>query len=46
MMVYDSFAETRGWDPRIVDELSLDELEWLPIITRARMVAREQLSDE
>ena len=40
-MVYDQFAEERGWTPRQVDELSRDELFWLPVIRKARVDAAE-----
>jgi hypothetical protein len=44
MMTYDRFAEERGWSPRVVDELTAEELFWLPVITRARTDAAEQLA--
>ena len=44
MFTYDRFADERGWDPRIVDELYSDELFWLPIIHAAKREAAEQLA--
>jgi hypothetical protein len=40
------FAKTRNWHPRQVDELTLDELEWLPIMEQATQDAVEQLRDK
>ena len=44
MLMYDKFAEERGWSPRMVDELTADELFWLPVITAARADASRQLA--
>lgn len=46
MLVYDAFAERYGWSPRVVDELNLDEIEWLPIVSSSKNDAREQLRDD
>ena len=36
MLTYHFFMKSyEGCHPRIVDELSLDEVEWLPLISRA-----------
>lgn len=36
MLTYHSFMKAfPGCHPRLVDELELDELEWLPLISRA-----------
>jgi hypothetical protein len=43
-MTYDKFAEERGWTPRQVDELSREELFWLPVIRAARLDASEQVA--
>jgi len=43
-MVYDRFAEERGWKPRQVDELTRDELFWLPVIKAARQDAAGQVA--
>jgi len=40
------FAKTRGWHPRQVDELTLDEMHWLPIMEAAGNEAVEQLRDK
>ena len=44
MLMYDKFAEERGWSPRVVDELTADELFWLPVITSAKADASRQLA--
>jgi hypothetical protein len=44
MLVYDRFADERGWNPRIVDELTEEELFWLPVIKAAKADAAEQLA--
>ena len=46
MLTYDRFAEERGWDPRVVDELSAEELFWLPVISSAKRAAAQQLADK
>lgn len=46
MLTYDWFARTRGWAPSVVDELSLDQLHWFPILESARNEAMEQLRDK
>lgn len=40
------FAKTRGWTPRQVDELTLDEIYWLPIMEEATNYAIEQLREK
>lgn len=45
-MVYDMFAEVRGWHPRQVDELTLDELDWLPVMSEARAKATRQIASQ
>jgi hypothetical protein len=44
MLVYDRFAEERGWTPRQVDELTDEEIFWLPVIRAARADAAETLA--
>lgn len=44
MLTYDRFADDRGWDPRVVDELYDDELYWLPLIKTAKQDAAQQLA--
>lgn len=46
MLVYNWFARLRGWNPRIVDELTLEEIEWLPVVEEALQLAAEQLKDD
>lgn len=46
MLVYNWFARARGWTPRQVDELTLEEMEWLPLIEEAIQYATEKLRDE
>jgi hypothetical protein len=43
MMVYDQFADERGWTPRQVDQLTRAELFWLPVISAAKREAAETL---
>ena len=43
MLAYDRFAEAYGWPPRVVDELTLDELFWLPVVRAAKLEAAEAL---
>lgn len=43
MLAYDRFAEEFGWSPRVVDELTLDEFFWLPLIREAKAIAAESL---
>jgi hypothetical protein len=43
MLVYDRYAGSGEWNPRIVDELELDELFWMPIIHEAKMIAAGQV---
>jgi len=45
MLVYNWYARARNWHPRQVDELHLDEMEWLPIIEEAVQAALEQDRD-
>ena len=42
--MYDKFAEERGWTPRQVDELTREELFWLPVISAARADASAQVA--
>ncbi len=44
MLIYSWFARARNWTPRQVDELSLDEMEWLPLIEEAVQDASSQIS--
>jgi hypothetical protein len=44
MLTYDRFADDRGWDPRIVDELTRDEIFWLPVISAAKRDAAGQVA--
>lgn len=43
MLAYDRFAEMYGWSPRVVDELTLDEMFWLPVVREAKADAAEAL---
>lgn len=36
MLTYEKFTGDMDWNPRIVDELSLDEEFWIPVIKEAR----------
>ena len=44
MLVYEKWADERGWDPRIVDELTAAELFWLPVIKAAKADAAAQVA--
>ena len=44
MLLYDRFAEERGWTPRQVDELTDEEAFWLPVIKQAKAEAAEQIA--
>ena len=46
MWIYHHFAEARGWTPRQVDELTLEEAHWLPVLKQAQGLAQSQLSDD
>ena len=46
MMIYDKFADAYGWSPRVVDELTLDEMFWLPVIRDAKAAAAEAVRDK
>lgn len=46
MLVYNWFRRTSNWHPRQVDELSLEEMEWLPLIEEAVQLALEQMKDD
>jgi hypothetical protein len=41
ILVYGYFKKDTGWHPREVDELTLEELEWIPIYEEAMYEARE-----
>lgn len=36
MLTYDKFIQQMDWHPRLVDELSLDEEFWLPVMKEAK----------
>lgn len=46
MLVYSWFSEVKGWDPRIVDNLTLEELEWFPMIKEASHQVSDIISKE
>ena len=39
MLTYDRFIQNMDWHPRIIDELSLEEEFWLPLVKDARVNA-------
>jgi hypothetical protein len=43
MFAYEQFAAEFSWDPRIVDELTLEEEFWLPVVRQAKTGAAEAL---
>lgn len=36
MLIYDKFIQGMDWHPRQIDELSLDEEFWLPVMKEAK----------
>lgn len=46
MMIYNWFARAHHWTPRQVDELGLDEVEWLPLLEEACHEASEVIQKE
>ena len=44
MWTYHWFAENMRWTPRQVDELTLEEAHWLPLISGAKGEAQAQLA--
>jgi len=46
MWIYHKFSKLKGWTPRQVDELTLEEMYWLPILEDAESIASSQLSDD
>lgn len=46
MLVYNWFARNKDWHPRIVDTLTIEELEWFPILEEAFSNAEEVISAE
>lgn len=45
MLTYVNFGGDKDMHPRDVDELELDELFWLPVISEARSSAQARLAD-
>lgn len=45
MITYQWFAEAYQWSPRQVDELSLEEVFWLPVLRGAMREAQEKYGD-
>lgn len=46
MIIYNFFARAHDWSPRVVDELDLDEVEWLPLLEEAAAQASETIQKE
>jgi hypothetical protein len=46
MLFYDYFARTYNWTPDTVDELTEEQMYWLPVIGNARGEATEQIQDK
>jgi hypothetical protein len=44
MLMYDRWADERGWPPEVVRRLRRKELFWLPVIKTAKQDAAEQLA--
>lgn len=45
MFLYNWFAVNWKWTPRQVDELTLEEIYWLPTVESARQEAVRQISN-
>ena len=45
MFIYDYFSQQYKWTPRQVDELTLEEMFWLPVLDSARQDAVRQLNN-
>jgi hypothetical protein len=43
MLLYDRWADERGWPPEVVRRLRRKELFWLPIVRQAKADAIEAL---
>jgi hypothetical protein len=43
MWLYHWYSENKGWTPRQVDELSLEEAYWLPLLKQAHGSAGDML---
>jgi hypothetical protein len=46
MWIYHWFSENRNWTPQQVDELTLEQAHWLPLLKDAQSGAQDQLSDD
>jgi hypothetical protein len=46
VFVYGWFKRNGNWHPREVDELYLDELEWIPVYEEAMDLAEEYISKQ
>lgn len=44
--MYNWFARAHDWSPRMVDELELEEVEWLPLMEEAAQQAQETIQKE
>ena len=45
MWLYHKFGKLRGWTPQQVDELTLDQQYWIPVMETAESIAVGQLSE-
>jgi hypothetical protein len=43
MIMYDFFARIYHWTPEQVRGLSMEEMEWLPLLEAARQAAQEDI---
>lgn len=46
MIIYNWFAKAYNWPPRVVDELDLEEVEWIPLIAEGIAQAQETIQKE
>jgi hypothetical protein len=46
MLIYHWFSRVKSWHPREVDKLTLEEVEWIPILHEASELASDIISRE
>ena len=46
MWTYHWYADAWGWSPEIVDNLTLEQAYWLPLLKQAQGTAQAQLSSD
>jgi hypothetical protein len=46
MLTYNWFSRVKNWPPEVVDRLSLEQLEWFPVLEEASAEVSDRLSKE